>query len=172
MQVFVRDDDDLQIWVSKDLTIITNPMKKQREKVAIWNFCESFFSPLNIFLITARKTREKRQKPISISHAKHYKERPWEWPYRILCKRRVARWRVNQVTRSHHSSMKRKKEKITKRHEVSRKKGVGRLVFWRSARLTSWRTSRLQTAPMGAEISFVLLAFQADTKKHIYSPKL
>jgi len=39
-------------------------------------------------------------------------------------------------------------------------------------RLTSWRTSRLQTAPRGAEIPFVLLAFQADVKKHMYSPKL
>ena len=33
-------------------------------------------------------------------------------------------------------------------------------------------TSRLQTAPKGAEIPFVLLAFQADTREMIYSPRL
>src|SRR6266516_4077273 len=31
------------------------------------------------------------------SHAEHYKERTWECPYHIFCKRRVARWRVHQT---------------------------------------------------------------------------
>src|SRR5438270_11015947 len=64
-------------------------------KVIMWlrNGCDFLLEKLKPFCFVCFMMCQQ----VSFSHAKHYQERTWEWPYPIFCKRRVARWRGHQM---------------------------------------------------------------------------